>query len=165
MKTIYVVTSGDYSDYMIHAVFDNEEEAVKLADEICDSRVEKYPLNAIMDDDGRKAFDVRFKNGNTTVELCGDGETRCEIDEFTCCSYYSIDVCFSLLAKDKEHAIKIASERYAQVKAQPFLFPQWDEPCARSIHGDRPIFPYYNFITHQARAPYGYELVLDSEEE
>lgn len=47
-KTIYVVTSGVYSDYRILAVFANEIAAqtfIKGRERPKDCRIEKYPLN------------------------------------------------------------------------------------------------------------------------
>src|ERR1039458_4420925 len=45
MSKIYAVTSGEYSDYGINAVFDNKEAAEKYAYPIDDSYVEEYELN------------------------------------------------------------------------------------------------------------------------
>jgi hypothetical protein len=159
MRTIYVVTSGYYSDYRIEAVFDSEEEAEKLANEIEEGRVEEYLLNADRINDDRKAYDVYIENDNTNAKFCIDGDTSVELDEFQRINHC---VVFSLLAKDKESAIKIASERYMQVKAQPYLFPDWDKSCVYPEDGRGGcIYPCYNFITRQVKVPIGYFIKSD----
>lgn len=44
-QTVYVVTSGDYSDYHIDAVFTDKALAENFADTIIDSRIEEYAVN------------------------------------------------------------------------------------------------------------------------
>lgn len=44
-KTVYIVTSGSYSDYNIDAVFDDKERAEALARMIEDAEIEEWPLN------------------------------------------------------------------------------------------------------------------------
>ena len=48
-QTIYVVTSGDYSDYHIDAVFTDKALAEDFADTIIDSRIEEYATNEKME--------------------------------------------------------------------------------------------------------------------
>jgi hypothetical protein len=160
MKTIYVVTSGYYSDYCIEAVFDNEKEAIKFADEIEESHVEEYLLNARKVDSDRKIYDVTFsESGEVSVGFRDDQFGGNEIDTF---EKHTTCTVFSLLAKNKKHAIKIASERFMQVKAQPYLFPHWDEACIyqENWRGYR-TYPCYNFVTREMIIPDGFELYVD----
>lgn len=51
MKKIYIVTSGEFSDYGIHEVFDLKEKAQKYIDSVGDMakyeifRIEEFNLN------------------------------------------------------------------------------------------------------------------------
>jgi hypothetical protein len=160
MKTIYVVTSGYYSDYHIEAVFDSEDEAEKLANEIEEGRVEEYPLNDRKVNSDRKIYDVSFsESGGVSVDFRGDQIGESEIDTFRSYTFCTV---FTLLAKNKEHAIKIASERFSQVKAQPYLFPHWDKDCIYPKGKRRgESCPRYNFVTREMIIPDGYEMRVD----
>ena len=52
-KTIYIVTSGEYSDYRIDAVFDTKELAENFVESRAElyykARIEEYPLNKYVD--------------------------------------------------------------------------------------------------------------------
>ena len=119
MTTIYVVTDGEYSDYHICGVFDNENLAQKLIDAICGSgRIEEYELNPHEREleAGYKPFMVRMdRNGNTIqvdmhkVHFAHDNDN------------YMFDrngnMVIECMARDRIHAIKIANERRAMLIA------------------------------------------------
>lgn len=114
MKTIYVLTEGEYSDYHIIGVYSTKELAEKEQFVHPKSRIEEYYLDFVSDyPPGMKAWQVFVKN-NIVYDICqihpfsqpwehqwGDGE-------------YST-YCW---AEDKEHAHKITLDRYYQFLAR-----------------------------------------------
>jgi len=135
-KTIYVVTAGEYSDYRIEAIFDSIELANKYIarfPKLEYNDIEEYKLNDyakyINGDYGDKvAYQIYIdKNGDIPhiFELPPSEYPRCEnnsVEFFKLrpnenMENAEIRACFHLLAKDKEHAIKIAGERRTQLLA------------------------------------------------
>ena len=121
MKTIYVLTEGSYSDYHIVGVYSTKElaeEAQSLHD--C-AQIEKYQLDNIPEHPpGMKSWGVRIQNGiiessctwlidpfyedvPSEREYSGNGE-----------SLYMVN-CWAV---DKEHAEKIALDKYYQHQAE-----------------------------------------------
>lgn len=64
---IYIVTSGDYSDYSIDGVFDSRELA-EIASNECqyETRIEEYYLNKICDDNP-VYWCVEYENDHWTI--------------------------------------------------------------------------------------------------
>ena len=130
-KIIYVCTQGDYSDYHIAGVFDDEKLAYKFASHFhCE--VEEWPLNPFGPElsKGYFPFSVRMtKKGDTVAvhRVEADYAYRREADA----TIHTLDWTGNLLvycwAKDKEHAIKIANETRAQLLATN----QWPEQKQR----------------------------------
>lgn len=122
--TIYVVTSGGYSDYVIVAIFDDKA----LADAYCEGsddadgdgmRVEEYPINPHADL-------IRQSLQTHTVELWRDGSLRSHSASYGAdpkaggvvkrwesggLSRYAFVA--SVLAKSREQAIKAVNEQRA----------------------------------------------------
>lgn len=123
MKTVYLVTSGSYSNYGIEAAFSTRELAQKYIDATSSSdrwdaaEIEEWDL----DDNAEKliaGFKFYFGRINesgdiTELEECHSRYSNNEVPGFDAAnSMYS-----SMMAKDKEHARKILGERHAVVKA------------------------------------------------
>ena len=124
-KKIYVVTSGEYSDYSIQRVYSTKQMAEEFCDRYDDDfRIEEYNL----DEDLPPREEIVFK-------IAMDLETK-EVyapstlsDEWN--NLFRIDgdnqkgrICFAVKTDSKAKAIKIASERYAEVIAnEQFKFP------------------------------------------
>lgn len=135
-KTIYVVTSGEYSDYHIVGVFDSREKAEeyqKYSHEAEPNMIEEYGLNLLKPDKRDKLFKVysEFDNVDFKVATCREGEwdlwekdlVYISGENFLRTRFY---ISFTVLADTRERAIKIAAERLARVKAEeevrfPFL--------------------------------------------
>ena len=125
MTTIYVVTAGEYSDYHIVAVFDNEPMATAFLSEYGrDATLEEYEANAGYDPirQGRKRYSFHmYRNGDTGPLLweCFADETY--DTEFHLTPRIGRLVGYALhcavWAKDRQHAAKIANERRAQLIA------------------------------------------------
>ena len=138
MTKIYIVTSGSYSDYMIEAVFSSKKKAQAYIDMVKstknasfynDERIEEHELDPhnIQDDDKRKCFFVRIAKSGDIVEISKEysfGDTTgfdSNLNMYTHC-----------LANDAEHAIKIASERWAG------FLSQYDWPADWRTIKDKP---------------------------
>jgi len=113
---VYVVTSGQYSDYGINAIFSTRERALDYIQAFEDDGyhsmgIEEYELD-VLKPNGRRAFNVRL-----------DGVTGDVIRAEIASSSYSFDIGNefykdiqgnfhgNVLAKDRDHAIKIVSEK------------------------------------------------------
>jgi hypothetical protein len=110
-KKIFIVTSGEYSDYHIEGVFSTK----KLAEEFAakgSGNVEEYDLDARTKDQVREVFCVEIDlhtgeiNREDSVErLCGDRYTEVNIYGYPSRSRI---IAGSVVSRD--HAIKIAVE-------------------------------------------------------
>jgi len=136
-KIVYVVTSGEYSDYNIDAIFDSKELAEQYIDFFKKKGqgtvyggfygIEEYELNPLQKYiNGGYGSKVGFQ---IVMERNGDilGIYKASPYEYTKCEANNIEM-FSLangitraniflFAKDKGHAIKIAGERRTQILA------------------------------------------------
>ena len=130
-KTIYVVTSGEYSDYGIEAMFSKEKDAATLVryynatHRYDDARIEEWALDAGMNypPKGMNFYRVdmdRNLEGKTWVHKC----------TWMQCSYVSKfwsgvkkeTLHMTVAAWSEEHAIKIVNEKRTQLIATE----QWD---------------------------------------
>lgn len=115
-KIFYAVTKGDYSDYHIVAITDDEEKAQKLAkvfsDDWDEAKVEKYPDCAVVD---MPIFSVMVGS----VATCVVQITPYTINNINVVNEYR-DKQYSVYvqAKDEEHAQKIAYDLIAEYKAR-----------------------------------------------
>ena len=126
MKTIYVLTSGDYSDYKIVAIYDTKEmaEAMRISlnpNEAWPITIEEWPLNPYSADLQKKYIPyevIMGKNGDGYVSNrpeCASLGYPGNIDvDFPNNSINMVTICF---AKDEKHALKIANERRVQIIA------------------------------------------------
>ena len=124
MTTIYVVTSGEYSSYGIEAIFDNKSLAeLHLRTLDGDGEIEEY----ILDPDN--PYLDKINNGLECyfVSLYSNGEVnRCYTVAMTDESNHFHFNGFSayIFAKSKEHAIKIASDKRAQLLYEASIFTE-----------------------------------------
>lgn len=127
MKKFYAVTAGDYSDYHIVAITDEKEKAerIKYLYERCsgcyngcyeEANIEEY-CDTMQDGLARYSVCI-YSSGSLWVKINFDTlmESQRDINmvKKNSCGSYFVDV----KAKDKDHAIKIASDLIAQYKAQ-----------------------------------------------
>lgn len=119
--TIYIVTSGSYSDYKIHAVFlDKNAAAAYLAehdplgpynDVGC---IEPWPIGPLVAPQGMKAFLVAMDTHGTIHAAYSDTDLiRLAWLNETEVRANAEDTWFQthMFARSREHAIKIANER------------------------------------------------------
>ena len=124
--TVFVVTSGDYSDYQIRAMFTTKERAetyikainLREANDIEEWELDRYsddidcgrsPFRVFMAKNGavRRADKTDYDVDKTCKLVCYFPRTPDSVVELECTCW----------AKDEEHAIKIANEKRAQIIA------------------------------------------------
>ena len=121
MKTFYAVTDGDYSDYHIVAITDNKERAENIkklyTTKYSEPMIEEYFDGEVSDE---AVYFVRYKtDGNYDVYLDDFDMGNSNINviyESTGCDWFKYDV--TVMAKDENHAIKIAQDLWAEYKAK-----------------------------------------------
>lgn len=121
MKTIYILTAGEYSDYHIVATFSTKELAEEAMKLICEySQIKEYELDSLTIPEhppGHTAWYVRIdtKTGilayTNKVDVLNMNFSP-SAKFFATCSKYVVE-CW---ARDKEHAEKIALDKYYQWK-------------------------------------------------
>jgi hypothetical protein len=122
MKTIYILTEGDYSDYHIVGVYSTKELAEEAQSLYQYSRFEEYSLDYIPEHPpGMKAWFVRIDDGTLefglTHEVNAFDQKVPHEDEY---NYHNGETGYFVYcwAVDKEHAEKIALDKYYQHQAQ-----------------------------------------------
>lgn len=141
---IYIVTSGEYSDYGIEAVFTTKEKAVDYVEQHGTRyNIEEYNLDE----------EVEKKTQLWCIEFCVEDGKLCE----ACPSSYDrnkvVDTCsiFNTFGyrKDEHHirfyidadlmdkAVKIARERFAAVKANEYIWLRLTRPYEMDMYGRR----------------------------
>lgn len=127
-KIIYVICSGEYSDYRIHGYFDNEEDAEKwceyhnkIKDYYCDNdyyvdTLEKMEIttkekNPVY----KKYYDITFNifNDDYKIKECFTGELEDIQNEINAGLFGTIN--FIILNDDKDKALKIALDKKAEL--------------------------------------------------
>ena len=129
MNKVYIVTSGEYSDYQIDAVFSTEEKAREYIQQHgSDYRIEVFDIDEEVKK-GKKIWRVEMRFDNFKVSEClaglfGEGWGYHMKDTFE----YILDwekieyIRLYLEADSMDRAIKIASERIVQIKANKDMF-------------------------------------------
>ena len=116
MKTFYAVTDGDYSDYHIVAITDNKERAENIkklyTTKYSEPMIEEYFDGEVSDE---AVYFVRYKtNGSYDVYLDEFDMKNSNINvvhEPIGYDWFKYDV--TVMAKDENHAIKIAHDLWA----------------------------------------------------
>lgn len=134
-QKIYIVTSGEYSDYSIDTVFTTREKAIDYVEQHgTDCNIEEYELDK----------EVEKKTQLWSIEFCVEDGKLCE----ACPTSYDrskvIDTCFIfeafgyrgnepyirfyIDADSMNRAVKIARERFAAVKANDYIWLRLTRP-------------------------------------
>ena len=128
---IYIVTSGEYSDYHIDAVFSTQ----KLAEDYIqqngtDYKIEEYNLDEEIDRNTklwRVEFDVNdgeFKEASVRDYAKDYFRDICKVSDY----FRSRRISFFVDADTMDRAVKIASERFAAVKANEYIWQRLTRP-------------------------------------
>ena len=132
-KKIYIVTSGNYSDYRIDAVFTTKEKAEEyVQNNGSDYRIEVYNLDEPIVKEN-KLWLIQFNLEDGRIE---DAIVSSRKKEYYCdtCKYepYSFvkHLNFYVEAEFMDKAKKIASERFAAIKANEYILLRLTRPYA-----------------------------------
>ncbi len=130
MTTVYLVTTGEYSDYQVRGVYSSEERAGEVVKLYSSATIETYELDVQpAHPTGKLWFEVQMKRDGS-VEGCQhlgiDAREYVPENQDLVCeqTYHLADgehrydwMSFEMWARDKEHAVKIANERRASLIA------------------------------------------------
>ena len=124
MKKVYIVTSGDYSDYTIEAAFSTEEKANEFIQQHgSDYRLEVHDVDEEVKKE-TKLWEVSMYYEDFTLKKCSIAWE----DLYIADTFRVLDDCFGkkvlyqyIETDSMDRAIKIASERIAQIKANEHL--------------------------------------------
>ena len=123
MKTFYAVTDGDYSDYHIIAITDNKERAENIK-KLYSSKYSEPMIEEFFDEEAKSEvlYDVLYNtDGSYNVNLqTFDKKYFSDIniirENILCNHWWKYQVL--VIAKDKNHAIKIAQDLWAEYRAK-----------------------------------------------
>lgn len=126
MKSVFVVTSGSYSDYRIEAVFSSRLLADGFASCFADCQVTEWELDAEqykIRPDGKILFSVNMgRDGDGQARKCSTDETESPLEYIESgmigSTHYAAEIFGTLYARDEQHAIKIANEKRGQLIAE-----------------------------------------------
>lgn len=145
---VYIVTSGEYSDYGIECVFSSRQKAEEYIKE-CDAyplcRIEEYELD-VVSDNNKILYEVFFHendNRNPTILPAYDDVYENTIE------WNGDDACLSIYvrANNIERAQKPACDRYACVKAyEHIMYPFLRQKIVCTKHGFN-LYPRYDYYT------------------
>lgn len=114
-KTLYLVSTGDYSDYQVRAIFSDREKAAAWAQDYCHqgaNDIEEYPLDpeGFRTPEGLVPFEVhiRISDGYVSYVKADEEETSTGTRTVGISDPFLFVSCY---ARDTEHAIKIAGEK------------------------------------------------------
>lgn len=124
-KKIYIVTSGEYSDYGIERVFSTKEKANEFVQQHgSDFRIEEFVIDDEKVKKEEKIWYVEINIDDNSVHqsiprnfLCRE-EGTCEYHEYMFCNVVDLYV----KADSMDKAIKIAKERYFAIKANDYIW-------------------------------------------
>jgi hypothetical protein len=131
---VFIVTSGEYSDYGISAVFSTEEGAQRFIDVRGTGRWDYYQIEEYeLDEDAPAAESLYCANvntftGATDIDLRENeepGDDRIKVDTAATFGGSAAYYVTWIMAKDAATARKIAGERYAQVMAGQIPLALW----------------------------------------
>jgi len=127
MNKVYVVTSGQYSDYGIDAIFTTKELAEKFIDSFLknynEMEIEEWDLNPNEQHlkQNRKPYFLRInKEGNVSDVEQRDSSFGFKQNIPVCNTSYTHDKLWlnvECFADDESHAVKIAGEKRTQILA------------------------------------------------
>ena len=154
MEKVYIVTSGEYSDYTIEAVFSTRKKAEEYVDAHgSDYRVEEYPVDdaEVKKNESIWLVSVNWETGNAdsaNPDSFSDYNTdkidTVQYDK----SYGGSYLTFVLMSDSMERATKVASERFMQVKAlHKVKFPLLRKECVIEDSYIGKIYPFYDYNT------------------
>ena len=153
MEQVYIVTSGEYSDYTIEAVFSTRKKAEEYVDAHgSDYRVEEYPVDdaEVKKNESIWLVSVNWKTGEVISANPEDFDEYYADKEGTVQYKKSWDEYLDivLMSDSMERAKKVAAERFMQVKAlHAVKFPLLMKECVIEYNHIGKIYPFYDYNT------------------
>lgn len=122
MKKIYIVVGGEYSDYHIEAVFSTREKAEEYIQQHGTYyRIEVLGVDEVIVDKKNKIWEVSMRFDNFELDYCEPFENEYYAlykDTFRYDTLRHYEKIKQYIEADSmERAVKVASERMAQIKA------------------------------------------------
>ena len=168
-KKVYVVTAGDYSDYHIEGIFDSREKAEEYINHSANTElndIEEYNLNELKPEKSEKLFELRSGFDNIDFKVTGCMSNTMLYKDLMCfkasTSWGDEDqVVFFVRSETRERAIKIASERLRQVKAEEhFRYPLLRRSIGVKYDGyKQQTYPFVHYHTGEVVLPSNCTLV------
>lgn len=119
MKTIYILTAGEYSGYHIIGAYSTRELAEKAQFLYEDSQIEEYSLDSIPDaPPGMKAWCVYVSDEEGISCYCMDPNIEIPYENYFTTHEDFLTASYRVWAIDEDHARKIAQDQWYQHKAQ-----------------------------------------------
>jgi hypothetical protein len=128
---VYIVTHGSYSDYGLEGVFSSREKAQEYIDhETKDNEYSEF--NDILEVEVDNVYNLKVRDNykHYTINIDIDGNIWTDIGGYSWFDltnkrlynhFYTIyrdnSIFFNIVTKDKEHAIKIANDKRAELIA------------------------------------------------
>lgn len=148
---VYVVTAGEYSDYRIEGIFSSRkkaEEYINNSTKMYLNGIDEWILDEKKPDKREKIFSVISDFDKIDFHVYGREYYPIEYKDLM--QYYikwdkSHNIRFYIYTDTRERAIKIASERLRQVKAEEhFRYPLLRRPVTTSYGQDEFPFTHYH---------------------
>ena len=133
---IYAVTTGDFSDYHTVGMFSTKEKAEDYIESLMypnEYNIEEYTLDELQPNKSEKMFCVHIDYEDFNARIVSRDSTnnpRVEGLQNTFQMTDSGEVKMFFISNDPKRAIKIASERLGQIKAEEWKYPLLHEVCA-----------------------------------
>lgn len=152
---VYIVTSGEYSDYHVRAVFSTKKKANEYIQQYgTDCRIEEYDLDEEVVKK-TQLWRVYFSlKDNSFCEAHSVDYNDCYYNKYidTCKVYNSLfcgeRIIFYVDADSMDRAVKIARERFAAVKANEYILFRLTRPYKLDKYG-RNKFESFNVKTNE----------------
>lgn len=133
---IYAVTTGEYSGYHTVGMFSTKEKAEDYIESLMypsEYNIEEYTLDELQPNKSEKMFCVHIDYEDFNARIVSRDSTnnpRVEGLQNTFQMTDSGEVKMFFISNDSKRAIKIASERLGQIKAEEWKYPLLHEVCA-----------------------------------
>lgn len=152
-KKIYIVTSGEYSDYHLCAVFTTKEKAVEYVEQHgFGYNIEEHDLDKeVIKNTQLWRVDFNTKDNKVVNARVGDYEgdeirDTCYARRFSGVDYITLYVD----ADSMDRAIKIASERLVAIRANEYIWLRLTRPYYMDRYGIRK-YESFNVKTNEFR--------------
>ena len=151
-KKIYVITSGEYSDYHIVAIYTTREMAEEfIQSNGNDCTIEEYDIDKPISKEMKLWF-ISFNIENGELENATTIDYKVEENKDTCfyCDKYMGTAYMYLYVESEtmDKAKKIACERFASIKANQYIWLRLTRPYKVNGYGTK-LYETYNIRTNE----------------